>query len=559
MAALATIPVGELDFDAAGRLLLTDLLQARVDETPDAVALRSPSGTWTFAQWLHRAAIVGSALDAAVRLEPGVCVLVWVDTADSREVAAALHGALHAGGIAAPLDDRLSAPEVLRFAADTDAHAAVVSRGLLLREGLGVEGSLPGAGEGDLLVVPISGGVLQPARALLVPPAGEGTPSRATAVRRAPDDCAFLAFTSGSTGRPKAAMITHGGSVQLAERMANAVFAAPRGGRRLRPADVIQSPIPAHLGTSVANNLYPAAFAGCTLSYRGRRFDPAASEREMVEQKTTIYNGAAAHFAMMCQLPESELTGRVAVDVMIASGSPMTRTLYDAMRRRWPAVSVANWYALNETMVGQTLNCGAGMEADPTAVGEVVWPTELKIIDDAGAELPAGEDGEVLLRSPGQMTGYYRRPDETAERIVDGWIRTGDLGRIDSGDGMLRITGRSGDRINRGAFKFYPAEVEEVLAAHPAVADVGVIGVPHPVLGQDVAAFVVLRPSGDTLADPAAELQQHCRQRLSRHKVPAHFRVVDSLPRNNFGKLVRRELLSRWEQEPAGADQQERE
>jgi acyl-CoA synthetase (AMP-forming)/AMP-acid ligase II len=243
---------------------------------------------------------------------------------------------------------------------------------------------------------------------------------------------------------------------------------------------------------------------------------------------------------------------------MIASGSPMTRTLYDAMRRRWPAVSVANWYALNETMVGQTLNCGKGMEADPTAVGKVVWPTELKVVDDAGAELPAGEDGEILLRSPGQMTGYYRRPEETAERIVDGWIRTGDLGRVDAGDGMLRITGRSGDRINRGAFKFYPAEVEEVLAAHPAVADVGVVGVPHPVLGQDVAAFVVLRQPGAE-ADPAAALQAYCRQQLSRHKVPAHFRVVDSLPRNNFGKLVRRELLSRWEEDAAGADQQERE
>lgn len=551
--------IADLDFDAAGKLLLTDLLQARVDETPDAVALRSPSGVWTFAEWLHRAAIVGSVLGEAARLDVGACALVWVDTADSREVAGALHGVLHAGGIAAPLDDRLSAPEVLRFAADTEARAAVVSRGLLVREGLAAEDALPGAQECDLLVVPISGGSLQVARALAVPAAGQGTASHDAAIRRAPGDCAFLAFTSGSTGRPKAAMITHGGSVQLAERMANAVFAAPRGGRRLGRDDFIQSPIPAHLGTSVANNLYPAAFAGCTLGYRGRRFDPAASEREMVEHKTTIYNGAAAHFAMMCQLPETDLTGRVAVEVMIASGSPLTKVLYDAMRRRWPTVSVANWYALNETMVGQTLNCGPGMDADPTAVGSVVWPTELRIADDAGAALPAGEEGEILLRSPGQMTGYYLRPEDTAERIVDGWIRTGDLGRVDGGDGMLRITGRIGDRINRGAFKFYPAEIEEVLAAHPAVADVGVIGVPHPMLGQDVAAFVVLRQPEGALADPVAELQQYCRTRLSRHKIPTHFRVVDSLPRNNFGKLVRRELLSRWEQDAASADQQERE
>ncbi len=558
MGASAMTSVAELGFDAAGRLLLTDLLQARADETPDAVALRSPLGSWTFSEWLHRAAVVGSVLGEAARLDADACVLVWVDTADSREVAGAVHGVLHAGGIAAPLDDRLSAPEVLNFAADTAAHAAVASRGLLLREGLGTEDALPGAAEGDLLVVPIVDGVPQPARALLVPAAGQGTASPGAAVRRAPGDCAFLAFTSGSTGRPKAAMITHGGSVQLAERMANAVFAAPRGGRRLSSADIIQSPIPAHLGTSVANNLYPAAFAGCTLSYRGRRFDPAASEREMAEQGTTIYNGAAAHYTMMCQLPETGLTRRVAAEVMIASGSPLPKALYDAMRRRWPAVSVANWYALNETMVGQTLNCGAGMEADPTAVGTVVWPTELSIVGEAGVELPAGEEGEILLRSPGQMVGYYRRPDATAERIVDGWIHTGDLGRIGRDDGMLRITGRIGDRINRGAFKFYPVEVEEVLAAHPAVADAGVIGVPHPVLGQDVAAFVVLREPGGDVAATIGDLQNHCRQQLSRHKVPAHFRVVDVLPRNNFGKLVRRELLARWEQDPASADHQER-
>jgi acyl-CoA synthetase (AMP-forming)/AMP-acid ligase II len=545
-----TTPVSDLDFDAAGRLTLTDLLQARAAETPDAPALRSPVGSYTFAQWLHRATIVGSVLPEAVRLEPGACVLVWIDTADGRELAGALHGVLYAGGIAAPLDDRLSAPEVVRFARDTDARAAVVSRGLLLRRPGpdALDGaSLPGTRDHDVLVVPITDGALQCSRAVKVPDAGHGTPGRDAAVRREPGDCAFLAFTSGSTGQPKAAMITHGGSVQLAERMVNAVFAAPRGGRRVRPDDVIQSPVPAYLGTSIANNLYPAAFAGCALAYRGRRFDPAASEQEMVENKATIYSGAPAHFAMMCQLPETDLTARVGVQLMLASGSPMTRTLYDAMRRRWPAVSVANWYALNETMVGQTLNCGVDMDVDPTAVGRTVWPTELEIVGEDGAERPTGQEGEILLRSPGQMSGYYRNQPATDERIVDGWVRTGDLGRVGD-DGLLRVTGRIGDRINRGAFKFYPAEVEEVLVSHPQVTEVGVIGVPHPVLGHDVAAFVVLRdPAG--LMDPVEELQAYCRQRLSPHKVPAHIRVVERLPRNTFGKLLRRELRSQWEGE----------
>lgn len=559
-ATTGTSHVSSLDFDAAGRLTLVDLLERRVEETPDATALISPAGTFTYREWLHRAHLVSTVLEEAVLHAggsgvPGRSVLVWVDTADGRQLAAALHAVLLSGAFAAPLDDRLSADEVRRYAVDTDAGAAVASRALLTRLGpnalVEAEGeaealaALPAGHELDLFVVPVAAGQLQVSRATLVPHGGSAALEAAR--RPAPEDCAYLAFTSGSTGRPKAAMITHGGSVQLAERMVNAVFADPRGGRPVGLADVIQSPVPAYLGTSIGNSLYPAVFAGCPNAYRGRRFDPAESERQMVELGTTIYSGAPAHFAMMCRLPENEHSARATVDVMVASGSPMTRTLYDAMRRRWPATSVANWYALNETMVGQTLNWGDGMAADPTAVGRPVRPTELRIVDEDGTECAPGGEGEIWLRAEGQMVGYYRNAQATAERIVDGWVRTGDLGRVEPADGLLRVTGRRGDRINRGAFKFYPVEVEEVLVGHPLVADAAVIGVPHPVLGQDVAAFVVLR-NGDTVPDdPAEALRAYSRDHLARHKVPAEIHILDELPRNGFGKLARKELLARWE------------
>ncbi len=548
--------MNELSFGDAGRLTLPELLERRTSESPDRVAVVSPAGTLTYAIWLARAKVVSTALCEWAGTAPGDPVLVWTDSADAAQFVTAFHGVLDAGGIGVPLDDRLSANELLRFLIDCDARAAVISKEVLAglpvagQRELGVEDWMR-TDDAGLIVVPAENGRLLLDKALAVEEVGSHPQTYDSPARRRPDDCAFLAFTSGSTGRPKGAMISHGGTVQLAERMVKAVFAAPRGGRPVGPADVIQSPIPAYLGTSIANNLYPAVLAGCPLRYRGRRFDPIASEQEMLMAGTTIYNGAPAHFAMMCQAPRTAAEDRIGVEVMITSGSPLTPTLYESMRRRWPGTAIANWYALNETMVGQTLSYGEDVDQDPTAVGRPVWPTELKIADLDGNPLTLGEEGEILLRSPGQMLGYFRNEAETAKRIQDGWIRTGDLGRVSPDDGLLRVTGRQGDRINRGAFKFYPVEVEEVLDGHEAVAEAAVTGVPHPLLGQDVVAFVALR--GNNLDPVAAQgiLRDYCRERLSRHKVPSAVVVVDQLPRNGFGKLLRPQLRAQWENRQA--------
>jgi acyl-CoA synthetase (AMP-forming)/AMP-acid ligase II len=266
----------------------------------------------------------------------------------------------------------------------------------------------------------------------------------------------------------------------------------------------------------------------------------------MVTNGTTLYNGAPTHYAMMCQLPRTEVTDRVAVDVMITAGSPLTQEKYRQFRERWPRTAISNWYALNETMVGQTLNYGAGMDRDPCAVGTPVWPTEVRIIDPDGADKPPGEDGEVLLRSPGQMMGYFHDDAETAQRIQDGWIHTGDCGNLSPDDGQLRLTGRVVERINRGAFKFYPAEVEAVLLEHPSVIDSAVIGVPHEFLGQDAVAFVVLRDRTDSGQDASEMLREHCRGHLARNKVPGAIVVLEKMPRSGYGKVLKNELRLQW-------------
>jgi long-chain acyl-CoA synthetase len=543
--------VHRLSFESAGAFTLTELLEQRTTETPDAPAITSPAGSLTYRSWLAAAKNLSVGLQQAADVAAGDRVMIWINNGDAPWFVSAFHAALNAGAIVVPVDDRLSGSEARGLIQDLAPRAIIVSATVLQdltlqgRTDLGIDLAEIDTQANHTFLIPLEDNALRPIRASgyeLLPtgPLIADSP----AVHRRPDDCAFLAFTSGSTGRPKGAMISPGGSVQLAERMTNAVFAAPRGGKSMGPEDSLQSPIPAYLATSIANNLYPSVFAGCPLSYGHRRFDPAWSEQQMVAGRTTVYNGAPAHFAMMCQLPAGETTYAAHVDVMIMSGSPLTTDLYQSIRARWPRTAVANWYALNETMVGQTLNWGAVLEADPTSVGRPIWPTELRIAASDDSDVPSGEIGEILLRSPGQMQAYYNNPHETAARMTDGWIRTGDLGRIDPSDLMLRITGRTQERINRGAFKFYPAEVEEALIAHPAVVDVAVVGVPHSMLGQDVVAFVVLR-SGESIT--VAELKGFSRERLGRHKIPSEFIMLDSLPRNDFGKLSRKGLVAMWE------------
>jgi long-chain acyl-CoA synthetase len=174
------------------------------------------------------------------------------------------------------------------------------------------------------------------------------------------------------------------------------------------------------------------------------------------------------------------------------------------------------------------------------SVGPALPGVEVAILDDADGALPAGEIGEVCVRGPNVMQGYYRLPEETAQALRNGWLHTGDMGRLDA-DRYLYIVERKKDLIIRGGFNIYPREVEDVLYAHPAVAEAAVVGMRDPLMGEEVLAFVTLK-TGAT-ADAAA-LIGFCQERLARYKCPKHVRFVDALPKRPIGKILRRELRS---------------
>ncbi len=184
------------------------------------------------------------------------------------------------------------------------------------------------------------------------------------------------------------------------------------------------------------------------------------------------------------------------------------------------------------------------MASAPEAIGRLLWPAEARIVGDRLDDVADGVEGELWLRAPGQIEGYFRNPEQTAKRLHDGWLRTGDRAVRDA-SGLYHAVGRSEDRINRGGFKFYPIEIESVLEEHEAVREAAVVAIPHPVLGHDVAAFIVPATGHSVTED---ELRAHCRAQLAPNKVPAHVLFSDTLPRNAYGKVMRRELARRHEQ-----------
>ena len=252
--------------------------------------------------------------------------------------------------------------------------------------------------------------------------------------------------------------------------------------------------------------------------------------------------GGGCELAMMCDLPPGPVPEHL--ELMISGGSAFTPALYRRMRTRWPHVSLANWYGLMESGCGQTLNYGPDMEAEPGAIGRPVPPTKVRIVDDEFADVAVGVEGELWTQATAQMREYFRNPEQTAKRLHDGWLRTGDRALID-GDGILHVVGRNEERINRGGFKFYPIEIEAVLEADPQVREVAVITVPHETLGQDVVAFVV--PADGAEIDPDA-LRARCKMRVAPNKVPSQIFIKDALPRTAYGKVVRRSLAGEYEQ-----------
>jgi long-chain acyl-CoA synthetase len=342
----------------------------------------------------------------------------------------------------------------------------------------------------------------------------------------ADSDDAVILYTSGTTGQPKGAQLSHGGLARNARLTAETLL-------HNNPDDVMMGCLPLFHVFGLTCGLNATMTAGGTLTLLPR-FDPAKALEVIDRDKVTIFEGVPTMYAAMLHYPGASNTA--SLRVCVSGGAAMPVEILRGFEEKFGCM-ILEGYGLSETSPVASFN-HPDKTRKPGSVGTPVEGVEMRVINNDGEPVAQGEVGEIVIRGHNLMTGYWGKPEATAEAIPDGWFRTGDLARVDE-DGYFFIVDRKKEMIIRGGYNVYPREVEEALHEHPAVAEVAVIGMAHPELGEEVGAAVALKPGAE--ATPA-ELQTFVKERVAAYKYPRRVWLVDSLPKGPTGKILRREV-----------------
>ena len=357
-----------------------------------------------------------------------------------------------------------------------------------------------------------------------------------------PDDDATIFYTSGTTGRPKGAL---GTQRNICTNLLSLGFSAARGAARSGKTAGAPGPQPAMLlsvplfhATGCHSVLVGNTASGGKLVMM-HKWDPERALELIEREQLTSFGGVPAMVWQVLDSPDFEKRDTSSVQGVSYGGAPAPPELVKRISEHFPKASAGNGYGLTETSSMTTYNSGADYVAHPDSVGVPVPVCELKIVDESGAELPTGGVGELWIKGPNVVRGYWGKPEATGQTFSDGWLHTGDIARIDD-EGFVFIVDRAKDMIIRGGENVYCSEVEAAIFEHPAVLDAAVLGIPHQVLGEEVGAVIQLKPGREA---NAADIQAHVQDRLAAFKVPAHvwFRDED-LPRNPAGKILKRQL-----------------
>jgi acyl-CoA synthetase (AMP-forming)/AMP-acid ligase II len=475
----------------------------------------------TYEQMMARSSALAAGLEARGVGAGDVVALLAYNCTEFLET---IFAANWLGAIAMPINWRLAAPEVRYILDHSRARALVCDDSLIDLANEATKGLEP-----TVLRACVSERILDGWTRLAELRAASSMPARAHV---AGDDVHRLMYTSGTTGRPKGVMITHANLAwkNLAHIVEFDVTSADLG--------LACGPL-YHVGALDLTTTTMIAAGATTIIHR--TFDAAKVVDEIERSRVTNVWLAPTMVHAILALPGIERRDLSSVRLLIGGGEKMPIPLIERIQRTFPSAWFADAYGLTETVSGDTFLDEASTLTKLGSVGRPCLYLEVDIWDEHGASLPAGERGEIVLRGPKVFKGYWRDPDATTAAFAGGWFHTGDIGLRDA-DGYLYIVDRLKDMILSGGENIASSEVERVLYEHAAVREVAVVGRPDDRWGEVPVAFVALR--SDATATPD-ELVEHCRRQLARFKVPKAIVLVDALPRNPSGKVLKRELRER--------------
>lgn len=496
-------------------MLVDMLLQAR-ERAGARLAVADGIATLSYRQLTALAAVL-----RRIVLRESECERVGVLLPASSLFPAALFGILWAGRSAIPLNFLLNPDELARVVRDADIDLVLTVRHFSeLASQLGVRTIA-------LDALPLKRKlIVQSLRSL--PPAPKANPA----------DTAVILYTSGTTAEPKGVELSHG---NLLSNATDAIASL-----EIDPNQTFLNILPPfHVFGLLANVLVPVILAAPV--HAQPRFSPIAVVHAVAEEKITVLLAIPSMFAAILRVKHADPATFRNIYLAISGGEPLPESVRRGFEERF-GVTLRQGYGLTET--SPVLAAGSLHQWRDGTVGRPIRNVEVQIRDAQGNPVSGGEEGEIFVRGPGVMKGYFRRPDETRRVLSpEGWFDTGDIGRIDA-DGFLSITGRAKEMLIIGGENVFPREIEAVLETHEAVLQAAVIGVPDDLRGETPVAFVLPRP-GTSATE--SELRAHAKRSLAGYKVPRRVIVSEDLPTGPTGKLLKRKLKQWIETAPAEA------
>jgi long-chain acyl-CoA synthetase len=443
------------------------------------------------------------------------------------------------GAVAVPINPRLKAGEVQYILQNSDSVALVIASDLLsmiaptlddcpLLRHVVIVGAIP-----DMPVsVP-----LHPFSSL------SASDDRPIVASVSPDDIASIIYTSGTTGRPKGVLLSHGNYLFDVWSYATAC--------QISAADRLLCMLPLfHVNAQVASVLSALHQGGALILLEG--FSPREFLPALARYRATSFSAVPTIYAILNNLPDASQYDLSNLRVCICGAAPMPVEVFERFEQTYRAF-ILEGYGLSEGTCVSTLNPLDGRPRKIGSIGVALPGQEVRIVDEHGVSAPAGTVGEIVIRGPNVMQGYYKNPEATAAAIRDGWLYTGDLGFCDA-EGYFYIVGRKKEMIIRGGENIYPKEIEEVLYRHPAVVEAAVVGLPDPIWGEQVAAFIVPRPDK---AVSTEEIADYCRANLADFKCPRVIEFIDAFPKTATGKIQKNQLVEQYRQQ-SGYDDTDR-